>query len=168
MSTVPGEEPVDRLRRSRTLRRVALACLFVFLAAGLAGAFGVRTREASASNNGYELTVTFATVTRPGLATPWSVDVRRSGGFDGPITIAASSDYLDMFDENGLDPEPSSSTADPEFVVWEFEPPAGDTLSVSFDARIEPAKQWGRSGVVKVLAEDAEVVQASFRTWVMP
>jgi hypothetical protein len=156
------------LQRSRTLRRVSLICIFAFLIAGLAGAFGVRTREVTATGNGYELTVTFATVTRPGLATPWSVDVQRPGGFDGPITIAATSDYLDMFDENGLDPDPSASTADPEFVVWEFDPPMGDTLSVSFDARIEPAQQWGRSGTVKVLADDAEVVQASFRTWVMP
>ena len=167
-ATVPPEEPLERLRRARLLRRIVLVLLFVVLLAGLAGAFGVRTREVSATRNGYELTVTFATVTRPGLATPWSVDVRRAGGFDGPITIAASGEYLDMFDENGLDPDPAASTADPEFVVWEFDPPSGDTLSISFDARIEPARQWGRSGTVKVLDDGVEVVSASFRTWVMP
>lgn len=150
-------------------RRIVLALLFAILLAGIAGAFGVRTREATAIANGYELTVTYAAVTRPGLATPWSVDVRRPGGFlEGPITIAASGEYLDMFDENGLDPQPSASTADPEFVVWEFDPPMGDTLSVSFDARLEPAKQWGRSGTVKVLDGETELVEVSFRTWVMP
>jgi hypothetical protein len=147
---------------------VALACLFVFLGAGAVGVFGVRTRTVTATGGGYELTVTYAAVTRPGLATPWAVEVRRQGGFDGPVTIAASAAYLEMFDENGLDPDPSASTADPDFVEWEFDPPNGDTLAVSFDARLEPARQWGRSGTVKVLVDDAAVTTASFRTWVMP
>jgi hypothetical protein len=96
------------------------------------------------------------------------VEVRKRGGFDGPITLATTGDYLDMFDENGLDPDPSSSTATEDLIVWEFEPPSGDTLTVSFDARLEPAVQVGRSGETAVLVDGRSVVRVAYTTRVMP
>jgi hypothetical protein len=77
--------------------------------------------------------------------------VRHPGGFDGPITVSTTSKYLDMFDENGFDPSAAKVTATPEEVIWEFDPPPGDTLAVSLDARIEPSVQWGRLGETSVL-----------------
>ena len=159
---------MSRLRRARAARRVLITLLVIFLAAAAFNTFGVRTRTVTSASGGYELTVEYASVTRPGLATPWSVEVRQPGGFDGPIVIEVSSGYLDMFDENGLDPDPSKATARPGHVQWEFEPPDGDTLSVSFDARIEPARQWGRAGSVRVIEDGRAVTTARFRTWVMP
>ncbi len=166
--TDPPQHPLPRLKRARLARRVIIGALCLFLLAAALGAFGVRTRSVTSTAGDYELTVEYATVTRPGLATPWAIEVVRPAGFDGPITLAASSAYLDMFDENGLDPDPSKATADGDFVHWEFDPPPADTLSVSFDARIEPARQWGRSGVVKLIVDDRVLTQVTFRTWVMP
>jgi hypothetical protein len=55
------------------------------------------------------------------------------------------------------------------WIVWEFDPPVGDTLLVTYDARIEPAAQSGRSGEVAVLAaDDAVLTEVSFTTRVMP
>jgi hypothetical protein len=167
-STIPDAPPQARLRRARFLRRITLAALAIFLILGLAGVWGVRTTTTTVTDGGYEVTVTYAKVSRPGLATPWAVDVRRPGGFDGPVTVAASSGYLEMFDENGLDPDASKSTQDKQFVIWEFEPPDGDTLVISFDARIEPAVQWARDGVVQVREDGRPVVEVPFKTWVMP
>lgn len=164
----PPAPPVPRLKRARAFRRLALAALAAFVVLGGLGVFGVRTAEVTARGGGYELTVTYASVTRPGLATPWSVEVRHAEGFDEPITLRVTEDYLAMFDENGLDPDPASATADAEFVQWSFDPPSGDTLAVSFDARIEPAQQWGRRGEVVVMIGERRVVEASFKTWVMP
>lgn len=121
------------------------------------------------TGGGYELTVTYGQVTRGGLATPWAVKVHHPGGFVGPTTISTSTSYLDLFDENGFEPEPSKVTATPDEVIWEFEPPPGDTLRVSLDARIEPAAQWGRSAETSVLGEDGQpVVTARYKTWVLP
>lgn len=145
-----------------------MVALFVFLATGLAGRLGVLSRTATARSGGYELTVTYGHVSRGGLATPWSFEVHRPGGFDGPITVRTSSSYLDLFDENGFDPQPSSSTATPDAVIWEFEPPDGDTLGVSLDARLEPAVQWGRMGETSVLVDGKPVVTARYKTWVLP
>ena len=166
--TAPEEQDLLRIRRARTFRRLFLTVLFVFLGFGLSGQLGVRSRSTKAEGGGYELTVTYGQVSRGGLATPWSFEVHRPGGFDGPITVSTATAYLDLFDENGFDPQPSSSTATPEAVVWEFEPPDGDTLAVSLDARIEPAAQWGRSGETSVLVDGKPVVTARYKTWILP
>ena len=165
--TAPEDRALPQVRRARALRRVAIGALVVFLGAGALNVFGVRTATVEASGGGYDLSVEYAAMTRPGLATPWSVEITRPGGFAGPVTLSVSSDYLDMFDENGLDPDPSSATADPDRVVWEFEPPDGDTLTVSFDARLEPARQSGQDGVVEVLEDGEPVVRVRFTTRVM-
>ena len=93
-------------------------------------------------------------MSRPALATPFDIEVHQDGGFDGPVRIAVDQEYLRMWDENGLVPAPSAETVMGPWVVWEFDPPIGDTLLVTYDARIEPAAQEGRSGAVAVLDDD--------------
>ena len=166
--TAPADNDILRIRRARRVRRVFMSVLAVFLILGLSGALGVRTRTTTVEGGGYELTVTYGQVSRPGLPTTWSFEVHRQGGFDGPITISTRSEYLDMFDENGFDPSATKVTATPEEVIWEFDPPPGDTLAVSLDARIEPAVQWGREGETSVLEDGKPVVTARYKTWVLP
>ena len=166
--TAPEESDLGRSHRARAARRLFMSLLAVFLLAGFTGALGVRTSETTATGGGYELTVTYGQVSRPGLATPWALEVHRDGGFDGPIVVSTSSAYLDLFDENGFDPQPSTTTATPDEVIWEFEPPPGDTLGVSLDARIEPGAQWGRPGETSVLEDGEPVVTVRYKTWVLP
>ena len=131
--------------------------------------FRVDSDTVSAAGGGYELTVTYGAVTRPALATPFDIDVHRDGGFDAPITIAVDRRYMRIWDENGLYPAPSAEHNTATEVVWEFDPPLGDTLRVTYDARIEPAAQEGRSGAVAVLdAEDAVLTQVAFTTRLWP
>ncbi len=166
--TAPEEPDLLHSRRARVLRRLFMTALFGVLALGLTGALGVRSGTTTGRGGGYELTVTYGRVTRAGLATPWSLEIRHPGGFDGPVMVATNTKYLDMFDENGFDPEPSRTTANADTVFWEFEPPEGDTLRVSLDARLEPGVQWGRTGETSVLADGAPVVTTRYKTWVLP
>ncbi len=167
-STIPDPQPLERLKRARAGRRVTMAIAFLIVVAALVGLLGVRTREVSAAGGGYEMTVTFATMTRPGLATPFDVEVSHPAGMDEQVTLAVSNDYLAAFDENGLDPDPAISRSDEEFVYWTFEPSPGNTLGVSFDARLEPAVQWKREGEVRLIREGRTLVVVPFTTWVMP
>jgi hypothetical protein len=74
-----------------------------------------------------------------------------------------------MWDENGLDPGPAEETADATTTYWTFDPPAGDTLRISFDARIEPAAQTGERGSVAVLDDDGSpLARVEFETTVLP
>ena len=169
-STIPGEETEGHQVRARFLRRVFAVLLIAFVAAGMAGVFGVTSAEARAEGGGYELAVTYGKVSRPGLATPWVVKIRSPGGFDGPITIATTASYFDAFDENGLDPEPSASVGEGDDIVWEFDPPEGELFTLSFDARIEPAVQLQSFAARTALldASGGEIVSVSYRTRVMP
>ena len=107
-------------------------------------------------------------MTRPALATPFEIVVSRNGGFSAPVTILVDRAYLAMWDENGLVPAPSAETTRDEWVEWEFDPPTGDTLTVWYDARIEPGAQSGRDGSVAVLEGGQAVVTVEFSTRVWP
>lgn len=172
LSTAPSGAEHGRLRRSRNLRWVFFIALTAFLVAGALGVFGVRHREVSATGGGYELTVRYPTVTRPGLASVWSIEVRRVDGavLDGPVTIATTDAYFDLYDENGLDPDPVAAQSDGENLVWEFEPADGATsLTIGFDARIEPGVQLtSMSATTSVLEESHPVVSVSYTTRVLP
>ena len=169
--TAPGPTDIPRQLRARRWRRAFVVVLAVFLALGALGVYGVETTSKSASGGGYELEVRYATVSRPGLATPWSFEVRRPGGFPDGLTVAVTSSYFDAFDENGLDPAPAEAISDGERTIWRFAPSPADTFAVSFDARIEPAVQLKTvKGQVSVLAGPSgpPAVTVSFETFVMP
>ena len=144
--------------------------LGLFLLLGALGLYGVRTRTVTAAGGGYELSVTYGSVSRPGLATPWSFEVRRAGGFPDGVTVAVTSSYFDAFDENGLGPAPAEETVDGDLTIWRFSPTRSETLSVSFDARIEPGVQLTTvKGELSVLGPgDEPAVTVAFKTFVLP
>jgi hypothetical protein len=112
--------------------------------------------------------VTYPQVTRPGLSATWGFEIRRAGGFEDPITVGTTDSYLGLFDQNAMDPEPAKATSTAGLVMWEFEPPPGEVLVVSLDARVEPGIQWGRSGKTVVYENGEPAVDVAYRTWVMP
>lgn len=77
MRTAPSETGLHRLLRARWGRRAFFIGTSLFLLLGALGVFGVRMAEVSGAGGGYEVRVTYAEVSRPGLATPWEVEVRR-------------------------------------------------------------------------------------------
>lgn len=175
ISTVDGLEtvPERELGRRRVHYAVTTLVLTALIVLGVADAFGVDVYgvddgTVAASGGGYELAVRYGTVSRPGLATPFEITVRRADGFSGPVTLEVDRSYLAMWDENGLVPAPSAETTSDEWVRWQFEPPVGDTLTVWYDGRIEPAAQSGRDGAVAVLDGGRPVATVDFYTRVLP
>ncbi len=167
-STLPSDEDLRHVRVDRRISTVLVTSFALVVIVALFGLLGVNsTTTSTRMADGTEVELHYARITRPGLATPWAVTVRRPGGFDGPITVRSTSSYFDLFDENGLDPDPAAATQDGEMVIWEFDPPPGDTFRLSFDARIEPGAQWGRDAVTEVEI-DGSVASLAYRTWVLP
>lgn len=167
-STLGDVRPVEQGPRSTGWRRLLVGLLTVIVVSGAAGLFGVRSSEATASADGWTVSVTYASIARAGLDVPWKVTVRRDGGFSGPVTLAVTADYFDIYEQQGLDPEPSTETSDGEHLLWTFDPPPGDTLAIDFDGYIQPSSQLGASGEVAVIEAGAPVVTVPFRTWLVP
>ncbi|HEY9557571.1 MAG TPA: hypothetical protein VIR58_12605 [Acidimicrobiales bacterium] len=186
---MPSAEPIDTLagiaapagdastrvvRRRRILYSVVTAALAAIIAVALVGGLtdldtvGVDSRRERAVADGYELVVHYGTVTRGGLATPFEIEVTRTGGFDGPITIGVSRAYLELWDENGFYPTPSAETTNGDWLMWEFDPPDTETFRFSFDARIAPSIQRGASGSVAVFDANVPVVSVDADTRVLP
>jgi hypothetical protein len=172
-STIPHANP--SLLRRRLGYAVTTGVLTLLMGAAAVDAIegvailGVDSDTVREHGGGIDLAVTYGVVSRPALATPFDIEVHHDRGFDGPITIAVDQEYLRMWDENGLAPAPAAETTMGPWVVWEFDPPSGDTLLVTFDGRIEPAAQEGRAGAVAVLDDDDDpVVDVSFTTRVLP
>ena len=162
------EVDVPRERRDQRLRAAVLLVFAVFVGAGLLGLFGVRTGTAKgASPDGLRLEVVYPKVARGGLAVPLRITVSRPGGFDGPIDVSVPTDYLLLFDENGTEPDPDSSTAADGTTVWTFAPPDGSTLDIWLDVRVEPGVQWGADAVVTATASD-DTVAVGIETWITP
>jgi hypothetical protein len=168
LPTSPEPTGLDRLRRARTGRRAILAVLLAILVLAAANVLGLRVGAVTAAGGGYRIAVTYAEVTRPGLATPWGIEVSREGGFDGPIRIATSRAYLHLFDYNVVHPQPAKETGTRELVIWEFDPPPGRTFRVSLDGRLEPTEHVSQSSSTSVLEGDVPVVTVHYTTRVVP
>lgn len=61
---------------------------------------GVHSTTSTGSGGGDEVTVEHAAAVRAGLDAPRQVQVRRMGGFGGPVTLVGGADYFDI-DEKG-------------------------------------------------------------------
>ncbi len=170
------DEPSSRkvIRRRRWMHRLMLGVVVLVLGAvvldGVDGldVVGPDERTVSASGGGYELAVEHPSVTRPALASVFRVTVRHAGGFDEPVQVAVDRRYLELWDANATLPAPDGETAVGRWIVWEFDPPPGDELVVTYEARIEPGVQRGRGGAVAVMVDDEPAVTVRFHTEVRP
>lgn len=140
----------------------------LLLGAGLLGWLGHSEGSVSASADGYRLTVTYPSVSRAGLSSPWSAEVVHPGGFGGPITLRTTAEYLTIFDLNGIFPDPSSATVENGVLIWEFDPPEGDVFSVTMDTRIEPSVHRGEPATTTLVIDGAPVATVTYRTRLAP
>ncbi len=77
-------------------------------------------------------------------------------------------DYFDIYESQGLLPNPSDSTRDGDRFYLTFAAPPGRTFVVTYDAYIQPSAQLGRAGAVAVLDRGGVVARIPFRTVLLP
>jgi hypothetical protein len=129
--------------------------------------YGIDSATARASSGSTSLAVRYAHATRGQLTSPFEVTVHHDGGFDGPITLAISRGYLDLFITNAVSPSAASETSTSDSVLMTFDaPPTGETMSVRWDVVAKPSSFFtSRDGFVRVVdSSGAAIVSASFTT----
>lgn len=161
--------PESRLRAAVWGRRLGVAVLTLIVAADLVGALGVHTSTQAASGaDGYHLSLDYPGIARPGLDVVWRARVDHPGGFDAPITLAITGDYLSIYETQGFHPKPSAETRDGHDLLLTFDPPPHDTFVLDYDAYIQPSSQAGRTARVGVVVADSEVVGVTYKTRLVP
>jgi hypothetical protein len=167
-STLPRPTSEKHLRRDHHLRSAGVVALIAFVLLGASGLLGVRSATVSATGDGYQLTVSYPAVARPGLAVGWVLRLHHAGGFQEPIHITTTLGYFDLFDFNNLQAYPSAIGNEGVDTLWTFDPPVGDTLLVHLDARLAPAVQKGKTATTAFLIGGSPVVSVRYQTRVMP
>lgn len=167
-STLDGIAGETRARAAAWGRRGFLVAVLLLVVAGLGGYLGMRTATTSASADGYRLQLRYAHIARAGLDVPWELTITRSGGFDGPVVVEVTGSYFDIFESQGISPEPSQETTDGGWDRMTFDKPEGDTLTIDLDIYVQPASQQGRSGTARVLDHDTPAASVDFRTRLVP
>jgi hypothetical protein len=119
-STLVGVGP--QRRAGLWAGRLFLVLLACFVASGLIGVLGVHTSSAHNRANGYAVSLEYPRTARAGLDVAWQATVTRDGGFSGPVELAVTADYFDIYETQGFFPEPDSQTRD------------GTTLYLTFTA----------------------------------
>lgn len=167
-STIQGISGEAKARAAAWGRRAFLLLVLLLVVAGLSGFLGVHSRITSTSGGGYQLALQYPRIARPGLDVPWQVTVTHPGGFSGPVVLEATGNYFDIFESQGMTPQPSEETQDGTWWRLTFSPPPGDTLVVSMDIYVQPASQRGRSGTVRVLDHGTTAASVDFTTTLLP
>jgi hypothetical protein len=166
-STLPASSGEAAARRGHRWRLVFAVALAAFIGVALLGVFDPHQAEVTAEGGGFRLTVDHPSRSRPGLPTHWAVEVETVDGGPLPetITLATTSAYFTLFDENGFDPDPSAASDDGELTYVEFDTvPGAARLSASFDGRIQPGWQRGRQAETWLLVEGEPVVGVRYET----
>lgn len=172
-STLPRNPTQGWDRFERTLRAVAVSVAGLIVVGALLGFAGLTTTSSTAASGQLELRVEYAAVSRAGIATPLVIELssRDRSPLPTTVTLELPRHYLDMFDENGLDPAPDGITSDGTTEIWTFETDGASILSVDFDARLQPNEHAGRDGWVEArdaTTTDGDSVRVDFHTRVMP
>jgi hypothetical protein len=171
-STFPSGPTPRWDKFERLLRSFSVVVVFGIVILAVLGFAGLATSRADTTDGDLTVRVDYATVSRPGLATPLTITIESAAGqLPGELTVEIPRAYLSMFDENGLDPSPDAVTSDGETEIWTFQPGDVSTLSIDFDARLQPNMHYGRDGWVVVRSGDADAdpgVRVDFHTRVMP
>lgn len=168
-STLRDLTGLETARQGRRARRVGLALMILIPAVSFFGFFGPSERTVRAGNGFYELTMTYGSVVRSGQSVPMTIQLSRPSGFDGPVTVAFEQEVFDRLDFQNWYPNPSSEVGEGRHVVYEFDPPEGNTLGISLDARVAPT-QWGGVDTYRMWVEEngRPVLETDYTVWVMP
>ncbi|HET6625564.1 MAG TPA: hypothetical protein VFG63_04180 [Nocardioidaceae bacterium] len=168
-STLQDLTGVEAARHGRITRHVGFGVLLVFVLASFLGLYGPNRKTITTTDGLTELSLYYGSVVRSGQAVPMEITVRRAGGFDGPLTLVFDRDVFDRFDFQNWYPNPSSEVGDGDEVVYEFDPPSGDTLKVALDARVAPTQLGGRHEYsMHIDVGGLRVAETDYVVWVMP
>ena len=132
--------------------------------------YGVDHDTVRASANGTEIIVTYPRVVRAQLDSPLTISIRHAGGWTGDVKVSMSSNFVALFVNQQLTPQPSAQSQDGHDVVSDFDAPAGDRLDIQWDMAARP-RPWFKTVTTRASVlddQDHPIVSVEFRTDIRP
>lgn len=166
-STAPPDPGHATGRRGYRWRIAFTVALVAFVGFGLLGWFDEQRSVAEVDAGGFVLRVEHPARSRPGTPTHWAVHVRSSDGSPLPstITLATTSSYFHLFDENGFDPQPRAASDDGALSYVEFDTvPGAAAFSATFDGRTQPSWQRGQAATTWLIVDGERVAGVDYDT----
>ncbi len=153
----------------RWARSGVLAFFALVLLAAALGAFDLGTQRTAALGTA-EVGVDYPVTTRAGLDLKVIVKVSDRDGLPETLRIEIDQEYLDMFEDLLLVPEPSDQTALRGGIVrFEYELPAGSTHArLSIEGRASDRWEPSTSGTIRLVGSDGFDVGVPVTTWRLP
>lgn len=159
----------ESLHRGRLLRRLFVIVLMLAVAVDLTGALGVHTSTARKAVGGTSVRLDYPRTARAGQDVLFRVTVTRDRPFGSDnVVVAVDKRYFEIFESQGFEPSPDSESATGRYYYLEFDSPPGRTLTVTYDAYIQPGSQIGRSADAVVTVGSDQPVRIHFTTWLVP
>jgi hypothetical protein len=173
-----AEEPLDQLqlarhrdmrgrRYSRPARTAARLALWVLPVLALLNVFGQRASTTAAAGAGGGLEVQVPHALRGGLIWQSTVTIRADQDLAAP-RLVFSSDWLQGFTLNTVEPAPAGETADGTALAFDFDDmAAGDALRLVMQWQVNPTSAGGRD--LDVTLKDGDrtiaIVRRDVRVW---
>lgn len=168
-STLSDVKGVSTARRGRITRRFGVGLMSLFVLAAFSGIYGPTTTTITTVDGQVMLSLHYGSIVRSGQPVPMQISVKRTDGFQGPVTLVFDRTVFERFDFQNWYPNPSGETGEDKELVYKFDPPDGDTLRVVLDARVAPMQLGGRHQYwLYVDIDGRPTARIDYTTWVMP
>lgn len=162
-------QTVAAARRGRVVRRGVAALLAVFVLIGASGWLGYRQTSVVQAGEDFDVELSYPQVTRGGLPSSWTLTVvRRDGAPLGDVAVSTSQQYFDLFDRNGLDPEPDAVSQTDRDLTWVYRTVDTPSLTVSLDVRTQPDARWRYAASTAITVDGVTIAEFDYRTTVVP
>lgn len=153
----------------RWARVAVLASFTLVLLAAVIGLFDVE-KQRSATLGTADVTVDYPLTTRAGQDLKVIVEVTDQAGLPETLRIEIDQEYLDMFEDFLLVPEPTDQMSLPgEIGRFEYELPPGSTHArFSIEGRASDRWEPRTAGMMRLLGSDGSEVKIPVTTWRLP
>jgi hypothetical protein len=113
--------------------------------------------------------VEYPRLARAGFDTPLSITVSNASGVGEEVVVGISQEYMEIFEHQGIFPDPSDVSTDGEFLYLTIAAEPGATeVTVLFDVYVQPSSQQGEQATVFVSDGERRLAETEIRTTLLP
>lgn len=153
-------------KAGRIGRRMILSLLCLFIVLALLQFFDSED-SLTVSKSGYDVTVDYSPAGRAGMASSLTIQLESGQPITGPVTVALSETYLDVFSVQDVSPQAANEGYADGFVQLNYDPPNKEKFTVNIRGAWETGNAVSASGSVVVSVDGRVVATVPLDSWLV-